>query len=141
MTTAIEEIVRLRRRIEELECENHELKRVLRPVDGRFRSLDLTPNEMIVLRAIYDAFPNSASNERLQAALAGSCVDPRREIYVYISKIRRKLRSVGIEINRHDATGYGMPAPSKYKLDGVIAVESIPPRRSRDERIDHACGI
>lgn len=121
----ISEIVRLREKVDDLKRENRELREALRPADCRFLTLGLTANERLVLRIIFDAYPDVARSTRIKAALHGPGEEYRHDLAVYVSKIRRKLAPLGVEIKLAPMLGYYMPPETKNVLDTVIKQEAI----------------
>lgn len=120
------EVVKLRERIETLECENMHLKRTLKPIDNRFRTLKMTPNEGRILHLLYDASPRTVSNQVIRAAVDGGrdLTWPENNLKVYIWKIRQKLKAVGAELYCQHGVGYYITASSRDILARVIQKET-----------------
>jgi len=121
---AIEEVVRLRNRVEELEAERKFLKEALRPSDRRFSSLKLTPSERTILHRLYAVAPQAVSNSSLIVALDNEDAgDPLNTLAVFIHKLRKKVSPIGVVIFNDYTVGYYIETSGKKILDGVIARE------------------
>lgn len=122
----IEEVVRLRNRVGELEEENRFLREAVTPSDSRFRSLQLTPKEAVILRRLFDASPRWLAYESLiVAASLADTVYAENSIKVYIYRIRKKIDVIGARISSKYGHGYLIEPSSKEKLREVIQREAL----------------
>jgi DNA-binding response OmpR family regulator len=123
--THIDEVVRLRTRIEELEAEVCWLRDALDPKDGRFRSLQVTPKERVILCRIFDAGPHPVPYESLIAAADLSDTEyAENSVKVFIHRLRKKLRGIGAEIKCVWGVGYLIPPTSRSLLAEIILREN-----------------
>jgi DNA-binding response OmpR family regulator len=121
----IEEVVRLRSRIEELEAEVSWLRDALDPKDGRFRSLQVTPKERIILCRIFDAGPHPVPYESLIAAADLSDTEyAENSVKVFIHRLRKKLSKIGAEISCVWGVGYMIPNQSRVLLSEIVLREN-----------------
>lgn len=121
----IEEVVRLRNRVEELEAENKWLWEALDPKDSRFRSIGVTPKERTILCRIYDSAPNPVCNESLiTAARLGENDYAENSLKVFIWKIRKKLGPIGVEIKCIYGVGYIIDNYSRAILSRILEREN-----------------
>lgn len=124
---SVPEIVKLRQRIEELEEENRWLRDQMTatPDGGRFHCLGLTVTEEKILSAIYNVSPGTISTDRL-AGMTGRRKDPdemtnpRGNVNVYIWRLRKKLRPMGVHIRTAWDVGFFIDAESKNKLEEKV---------------------
>lgn len=120
----IEEIVRLRNRVEQLEAENRWLRDVITPRDSRFRSIGIRPKERIILCRIYDMSPVPVCSESLMAT--ADLMDneyAENSLKVHICKVRKKLALIGAEIKVIWGVGYFIDEYSRAILSRVIERE------------------
>lgn len=125
MNPYVEEVTKLRARLEELECENHFLRETLKPQDNRFRSLGITRNEGRILHLIYDASPRAVTNEQLHESVSHrrELNWPDNNLKVYIWKIRQKLKPLGVSVHCQYGVGYFITRQDAEALARIIAAE------------------
>lgn len=122
----IEEVVRLRNRVGELEEENRFLRDCLTPGDGRFHSLGLRRAGRIILARLYDASPRLVTFESLIASISSERAEaPSRCLMTYLSRIRKSTRHLGVEIVTVRNVGYAMTVASKPVLKEVLQRETV----------------
>jgi len=123
--TQIEEVVRLRTRIDELEAENRWLRDALDRKDGRFRSLGVTPKERIILCRIFDSANNPVPHESLiTAADLSENEYAENAVKVFIHRLRKKLAKAGAEIKCVWGVGYLIPPSSRAVLSEIVQREN-----------------
>jgi DNA-binding response OmpR family regulator len=125
MNAYVEEVTKLRARLDAAECENHFLRERLAPVDNRFRSIGLTKTESKIAHVVYDACPRAISNEQLRELIDphGALSYPDSNLKVYICKARKKLRKVGVQLQNQYGVGYFFSRQDAETLARIIAAE------------------
>lgn len=121
----VEEVVKLRARVEELEA----LVKMMRDSDcvviDRFRALGLTETERRIVSKLYEASPHVVPYPVLLTCVGKTkgllnMTYPDSTLKVMVHKIRRKLALIGVEIPCAHGEGFYLPAESKARIDGVI---------------------
>lgn len=84
--------------------------------NGRFQAL--TGTEMRVLQELALSWPNVVPKTRLMDALYGLQGDEPGDkiIDVFICKLRRKIKPLGVAIHTHWATGYSLGAEGAPRI-------------------------
>jgi len=117
-------IFRQRERIEELEEEVRQLKIQIRdtlsPVTLFPLSWGLTPTQERLLAALYRA-AGSLTHEQCFAAIGSRADDMRSLVAVQISKLREKIKPLGLKVVNRWAIGFEMPPESKAIVSASIA--------------------
>jgi DNA-binding response OmpR family regulator len=68
------------------------------------RRVPLSPKETEMLHVIAEQFPGFASPERILSRVYGAGEQPEgRIVYVMASRIRRKLRAVGVDLKKRNS--------------------------------------
>lgn len=97
-------------------------ERCMAVADGRFALL--TGSETEVLTALARAFPRIVTKEALMDALYALKPDEEPEIKiidVFICKLRKKLKPLGVEIDTAWGRGYGLRVARKPLIVGEAA--------------------
>ncbi|HUZ66817.1 MAG TPA: winged helix-turn-helix domain-containing protein [Beijerinckiaceae bacterium] len=117
----------LRERVDELEEEVRQLREQLVPPLAFPAEWRLTAVESSVLAFLFARSPHPMSKERVLAAVWGHCVDSPSEkmVDVVVSKLRVKLKDVGIVIDTHWGNGLALSPPSR-----ALVAQSIGDRRA-----------
>ena len=108
-----QKIAELEAQIEDLKCANDDLKRAA-GIDAGFEGFPkLTPSEARILANL--AIRGVRSHEAIYAAVYWDTRDPPvvNSISVHMVKLRRKLKSRGIQIITHFGRGYELPDASR----------------------------
>jgi DNA-binding response OmpR family regulator len=125
MTPYMQEILKLRSRVNELESENSFLRSTLHPLDVRFFSTGVTRNEGVILRRLFDSSPSAVTvGSLIESLKIDGCDNPDNNIKVYIYKLRAKLRCYGVSIMTVHGTGYFVPSESKSRLSTILDDEA-----------------
>lgn len=112
-----EEIDWLREENISLTDEVKELRRMLRGGDNLFRFNDLTKSENIILQVLMENRFTTRTTI-LRALYAGDGREPRGEriVDVFLQRIRKRLRPLGVEINTIWGQGFEIPEASKARV-------------------------
>ena len=115
-----------RERIEELEEEVRQLRELLAPTVALPASLGLSQSARKVLGALLARSPRTVKKDALMHALYFNIDDaPEQKIIdVFIHKIRKALRPLGVEIGTDWGIGYFIDAKSAAALHGLIEGEN-----------------
>lgn len=123
----LEEIARLRERVEYLEAENHQLKLALREEVPPIPGIELTASERTVLGALLARDP--ASKDAVYNALYFDRIDdpPAEKITdVLVCKLRKKLTRKGIEVETVWGTGWRLTPEMKARVRALIDGKPMP---------------
>lgn len=107
----------LRERIEELEYENAELRRILKPTGARFKvEWALTPAETAILATLLQRESATYEHLAVAAGVDQDAADPEFGVKVHVCRMRPRLRKDGIEIKTIWHVGYALTAEMKKKV-------------------------
>lgn len=122
--TLTEEIVTLRRRLEEALEENRWLKEKLNPPSPDRPKLGLSMQQWRVFNVIVSHYPGAAPKSAIRGVFSDHVSDYDRITLTLIYNIRNTLKPHGVFIENVRGYGYALSADSKAKLDELLAEES-----------------
>ncbi len=118
----VEEIVDLRRRLDDALEENRLLREQLssppHPNPAR-RAIGLSPQEFSMLEIVRRVSPNIATFERLEAT-ARTAEWPRKVVAVQMYNLRKKLRRFGVLIAKEHSISFYLDAENKARIDALL---------------------
>lgn len=121
MPSPINEIVKLRAENDLLRAEIDDLRKMLEPSDCRFIGLGLTPTEQRIAAFIFNRSPFIATFVALYSVGGMENNEtPNHQLKVYVSKIRKKLKSSSVVIRCQFGVGYWMDNESKARLSALM---------------------